>query len=60
MDCLDRTEYILVVEKDGEVVDILAGHDVSPLLFEAETSYPRDQGYEYPKFPESRPPLGKR
>ena len=47
-----NTEHILVIERNGEMVDILCHQFATVVLMQAETRYPRAEGYEYPTFPD--------
>jgi hypothetical protein len=54
----DHTEHILVIEKDGELVDILSNQFATVVLMEAAKRYPKSEGYEYPSFPDVQAPEG--
>ena len=49
----NQTEYVMVIMKDGEMVDILSDYTATGVLLQAaEKGYTKLGGYEMPNFPE--------
>ncbi len=50
---MSQTEYIMVVHKDGELVDILSDITATGVMIQCQQlGYIKENGYEVPNFPE--------
>ena len=57
----NSTEYIMVIRKNGELVDILSDTSATGVMIQAaERGYSKSAGYDMPDFPELQHSEGAR